>query len=1018
MRTIQNILLGLTALIVGISALQAGNNDTHKNRKSGNKEWVSIGPVDVPGRVLAIHVDNNDNMRVYAGTAGGGLWISTNGGASWNRCINLIGSAAVSAIAQASNGRLFIGTGEGLNPSYALSGVKDNLDSYGITGDGVYYSDDISKCDGAIAYKEATFTKIESTASWREINTMAYDTKNNKLYVGTNEGLKVSTDNGTSFSPAMSGPGSTSKVFDVKVGSDGSVICAIFPANGDVRISKDNGATFTSVCGTSATKLPNNAGRISVGIAPSDPNIMYAFVADNVNSDYASFMGVYVSLDKGESWRKIFKSGGYNDPMLGNGAYMNVLAVSPTNPNKVFVGSFLLYQVIKTDSTQLDENGEILYQPLPSGKYWVGDPNVPSSYLGTADGIHSIFYSGKTIYLGTSSGIFYSSNDGSLFEERNRALRNTQIFSMSAGINGRIIAGTRENGSVYIRNPKDWDAHSEQLSYGNGGKSVFSILKPDALYYFAGYNGYRRASFESDAQDPAQWYTTNGEENCIMEKGATSPRWRNSDNEKRSTIIQLASPFLFWESAEDYKSKDSVTFIADRDYEKGEAICAKSARNKYPIWTTNTTGDKLYQDTTGVWIIDTITKDTTGRTVRNNIMRVHDIVTSRLFMGGGGFIGKSVPVGAPVFMSLTALNYDIIQRWNCVFHTDDIGDMVAGMAVSRDGDHLFILTKNVGSSAIHRVSGFDEYRALEEVDKFNYDYANPGSGYGGSVGGLFTPNSLRKLTDEVLLTTGDDILSIALDPQNDDNLMYTTSDYDRVMLITNATTATYPALVDNKEGTGLPDNIPVYTGLIVKKKDNDNKSNVAYIGTELGVYETNDFDTPNPTWELYKNGIDINVPIFQLYQQTKDVNPVVSVVYDGTKEPDTVYNFPAVSNLGVIYAATHGAGIFVDTSQFIPRITSVKQYFNATKSTDNKLKVYPNPASSSIFVDYALQSNEFILLKIVDVMGRVVYTENLGTKESGSYSQEIDCSNLPNGFYLINMTIGKQTRVAKFVVFK
>jgi hypothetical protein len=80
--------------------------------------------------------------------------------------------------------------------------------------------------------------------------------------------------------------------------------------------------------------------------------------------------------------------------------------------------------------------------------------------------------------------------------------------------------------------------------------------------------------------------------------------------------------------------------------------------------------------------------------------------------------------------------------------------------------------------------------------------------------------------------------------------------------------------------------------------------------------------------------------------------------------------------------------------------------------------VYPNPATSSISVDFALQSNEFVQLNIVDVMGRVVYTENLGTRESGSYSQIVDCSNLPNGFYFVNMKIGKQTKVAKFVVFK
>ena len=207
MRTTRNILLGLTAFVIGISSMQAGGNGTEKNRKAGS-EWVSIGPSDVPGRVLAIHVDKDDTMRIYAGTAGGGLWMTTNGGASWYRCKNYNGSAAVSAIAQGNDGKLFIGTGEGLNPGLASSGVKDNINPYGITGNGIYTS------NGKGNAEQITFTHSTSTASWLEVNSMAYDRQNNKLYVATDAGLKVSTDDGNTFTNAITG----SIVFDVKTG--------------------------------------------------------------------------------------------------------------------------------------------------------------------------------------------------------------------------------------------------------------------------------------------------------------------------------------------------------------------------------------------------------------------------------------------------------------------------------------------------------------------------------------------------------------------------------------------------------------------------------------------------------------------------------------------------------------------------------------------------------------------------------------------------------------------------------
>ena len=968
MRTTRNILLGLIAFAVGISSLQAGNKNTQKNRKS-TEGWVSVGPSNIQGRILAIYVDKDDNSRIYAGTAGSGLWITTNGGASWSRSAGFTGSAAVSAITQGSDGRLFVGTGEGLNPDYAAPGVVDNLNPYGIMGNGVYVSTD----------KGVSFTQLTATASWREVNAMAYDKKNNWLYVGTNAGLQVSKDNGNSFAQAI--PGSNNKVFDVKTGSDGSVICVLYVGgNGDVRVSTDNGGTFTSVCGTGATMLPRDAGRIAVDIATSNPNIMYASVAKAAPeiglNGYSFFGGVYVSTDKGSSWRRIFNPGGYDDPMEWNGTYQNVIAISQTDPDKVLVGSLHLYQLMKTD--QKDDKGDALYSKQQRTMY---------------SGIHSIFYSGNVIYLGTSSGILYYTDDFMNFDTRNRSLINLQVYSMSVSVDGRIIAGTRDNGCIYIRNPKSWDAHAESLYSGrSGGKSAFSFVKPEAVHCWFSYRGFRQASAESDAQSPSQWFGS-GETWLMRPADDDYPRWF------QSSFAELATPFVFWESVKDYHSKDTIKYIADRNYNPNEEICAKSARNKYPVWTTNTTGNILQKD---------------------SMLLVQDIVTSRLFLGGAGYLGGittlNIPIGAPVGMSLTALNYDVAQVWVCVFHTDDMDEQVRDLVVSKDGDHLFILTKKAGGGyVIYRVSGFDQYRKLEEVDKFNYDYIN-GGGYGGTTGGTFTANSLRMLVDDTLLIHGgDDILSIALDPNNDDNLIYTTNgSFDRINLISNATTATLStADIKSKEGSGLPNNLPVYTGLIVKEAKSSSSSKIAYVGTERGIYKTNDITSLSPVWESYNKGVDLDVPVFQLYQQINDVEPAVSVTYDADS-PTEIY-FAGASSYGNIYAATHGAGIFVDSTYWDGYIVGMPTYPIAN---DNKIKVYPNPASSSISIDYALQSNETVQIKIVDIIGRIIYTENLGAGKSGHYSKTIDCSHLSEGFYFVNMVIGKQTKVAKFVVIK
>jgi len=62
-------------------AIEFGKNN--KNAQNQNLEWEELGPNNVGGRTRGILVDNNDSNLVYAGSAGGGLWISKNGAETW-----------------------------------------------------------------------------------------------------------------------------------------------------------------------------------------------------------------------------------------------------------------------------------------------------------------------------------------------------------------------------------------------------------------------------------------------------------------------------------------------------------------------------------------------------------------------------------------------------------------------------------------------------------------------------------------------------------------------------------------------------------------------------------------------------------------------------------------------------------------------------------------------------------------------------------------------------------------------
>ncbi len=87
--------------------------------------WTAIGPFTLPngvgsnsgptsGRVTAIAVDPTAPQKVYLGTAQGGVWRSTDGGATWTSIFDNAQSMAIGALAVApsSPSTLYVGTGE------------------------------------------------------------------------------------------------------------------------------------------------------------------------------------------------------------------------------------------------------------------------------------------------------------------------------------------------------------------------------------------------------------------------------------------------------------------------------------------------------------------------------------------------------------------------------------------------------------------------------------------------------------------------------------------------------------------------------------------------------------------------------------------------------------------------------------------------------------------------------------------------------------------------------------------
>lgn len=208
--------------------------------------------------------------------------------------------------------------------------------------------------------------------------------------------------------------------------------------------------------------------------------------------------------------------------------------------------------------------------------------------------------------------------------------------------------------------------------------------------------------------------------------------------------------------------------------------------------------------------------------------------------------------------------------------------------------------------------------------------------------------------------------------KNKSATVYTSNSDITTMNMNNTDASNFTA----KNGTGLP-LIPAYTGLF---EVSDNK--VALVGTENGIYSTSDITVASPTWVKENGGNFPNVPVFQLRQQT----------------------FPSYQcyNHGVIYAATHGRGLWSTDKYAIPYAIGIEE--NEVKlSANENLKLYPNPASDATNVLFTAQGDASYKVTVYDISGRILIQETTAKLMGGENTVTLNTSALNSGVYFVTI---------------
>lgn len=419
-----------------------------------------LGPGTMSGRITAIEGVNKDGKTLYIGTAGGGIWKSTNAGASFkpifDRYCQSIGALAID---QAKPTVVYAGMGE--------SNMRNSVS----IGNGLYKSTDGGD----------NWTKI-GLDSTEHISKIVIDPANsNNVYVAApgplwsdseHRGLYKSTDGGKTWVKSLY---ISDKAGCADVSLDPNNPNIVYATTWEFRRlpylfnsgGKGSGI-FKSMDGGKTWKELTNGlpakpfGRTALALAPSAPENLIAIVE-------AKDTKMYISKDGGESWKE--QSATLN--VVSRPFYFSTLVIDPKDPKRVYRPAFSFSYSDDGGYSFAEASGDGGWVHSDHHALWINPNNTNQLYLGTDGGVYISLDRGVTwIFVSNLPvGQFY-----------HVAVDNREPYN--------IYGGLQDNGSWYAPSAKPNGVNNGDWTAIYGGDGFWTVPDPtDPNIAYAEYQG-------------------------------------------------------------------------------------------------------------------------------------------------------------------------------------------------------------------------------------------------------------------------------------------------------------------------------------------------------------------------------------------------------------------------------------------------------------------------------------------------------------------------------------------------